>query len=280
MKLSLSQLEAYHRGGYVIVDCPFPQTLTLNCLKAVEKVAVDPALVAEDTRRNHFRLEPQIPGSYWCALDHALPFLQIMLHPEILEMARQLAGDDDIYLRNGGINELAPDHSFWWHRDSEMVYTEFMHYFSGASVAQGCLRVIPGSHIGAADSFKEEAERRRREQGFPEEYWVEGLADVELPGEIPLEVRPDQLIVRDSRIFHATGLNTSSNGRSMSHWLFRDGASNDHRFRFEDVLTDDLIEALTPEQRDALWLGRDFEIAEGYREEREREDGKVAWGVV
>ncbi len=154
MKLSSSQLEAYHRDGYVIVDCPFPQTLTLNCLKAVETVAIDPESVTADTRRNHFRLEPQIPGSYWCALDHALPFLQIMLHPEVLEIARQLAGDDDIYLRNGGINELASDHSFWWHRDSEMVYTEFMHYFSGATVAQGCLRVIPGSHIGSAAPFK------------------------------------------------------------------------------------------------------------------------------
>lgn len=280
MKLSSSQLEAYNRDGYVIVDCPFPPELTAECLRAVEKVAIDPALITTDTRRNHFRLAPQVPGSYWCALDHSLPFLQAILHPEILEMARQLAGDDDVYLRNGGINELAPDDSFWWHRDSEMVYTEFMHYFSGASVAQGCLRVIPGSHIGSAVPFKEEAERRRRYQGYPEEYWVAGLADVDLPGEVPLEVRPDQLIVRDSRIYHATGLNTSRDGRSMSHWLFRNGSSNDHRFHFEEVLTAEVIEALSPEQRDALWLGRDFEIAEGYREEREREKGKVAWGVV
>jgi len=195
-------------------------------------------------------------------------------------MAKQLAGDDDVYLRNGGINELAPDNSFWWHRDSEMVYTEFMHYFSGASIAQGCLRVIPGSHIGSAGPFKEEAERRRCDQGYPEEYWVDGLADVELPGEVPLEVRPDQLIVRDSRIFHATGLNSSKDGRLMSHWLFRAGACDDHRFHFEEVLTAELIGALSPEQQDVLWLGRDFEIAEGYREEREREDGKVMWGVV
>ncbi len=280
MKLSLSQLEAYHRDGYVIVDCPFPQTYILHCQNAVEKVAIDPALITADTRRNHFRLTPQIPGSYWSSLDHSLPFLKIMLHPEILELARQLAGDDDVYLRNGGINELAPGKSFWWHRDSEMVYTEFMHYFSGASVEHGCLRVIPGSHIGSAVPLKEEAERRRRAQGYPEEYWVDGLADVVLPGEIPLEVRPDQLIVRDSRIFHATGLNASQEGRLMSHWLFRAGSSDDHRFRFEEVLTDDLIEALSPEQRDALWLGRAFEIAEAYKEEREREKGKVMWGVV
>ena len=279
MKLSPSQLEAYHRDGYVIMDCPFPQTLTLDCQNSVDKAAVDPTSISTDTRRNHFRLAPQIPGSYWCALDHSLPFLQIMLHPEILEMARQLAGDD-IYLRNGGINELAPDSSFWWHRDSEMVYTEFMHYFSGASIVQGCLRVIPGSHIGSADPFKEEAERRRRDQGYPDKYWVDGLADVELPGEVPLEVRSDQLIVRDSRIYHATGLNTSKDGRLMSHWLFRGGACDDHRFHFEDVLTEELIKALTPEQRDALWLGREFEIAEGYREEREQEKGKVVWGLV
>ncbi len=280
MKLSSSQLEAYQRDAYVIVDCPFPATLTDDCLRAVDMVAVDPDSNTTDTKRNHYQLTPQVPGSYWCVLDHSLPFLQIILHPEILEIARQLEGDEDIYLRNGGINELAPGKSFWWHRDSEMAYTEFMHYFSGASVEHGCLRVIPGSHVGSVDALKEEAERRRRDQGYPEEYWVEGLVDVELPGEIPVEVRPDQLIVRSSRIYHATGLNTTNDGRLMSHWLFRDGTCDDHRFHFEDVLTEDVIDALSPGQSDALWLGRDFEIAEGYREEREREKGKVVWGVV
>ena len=155
-----------------------------------------------------------------------------------------------------------------------------MHYFSGASVEHGCLRVIPGSHEGSVDALKEDAERRRRDQGYPEEYWVDGLEDVALPGEVPLEVRPDQLIVRDSRVFHATGLNTSNEGRLMSHWLFRDGACDDHRFHFEDVLTEELIEALSPEQRDVFWLGREFEIAEAYLEEREREKGKVVWGMA
>ncbi len=280
MKLSSAQLEAYHRDGYVIVDCPFPDAFTDDCLRAVDSVVSAPVSHTTDTRRNHFRLVPQMPGSYWCALDHSLPFLKIILHPEILEMARQLAGDDDIYLRNGGINELAPNNSFWWHRDSEMVYTEFMHYFSGASAEEGCLRVIPGSHVGSVDGLKEEAERRRRDQGYPDEYWVEGLADVKLPGEILLEVRSDQLIVRSSRIYHATGLNTSKDARLMSHWLFHDGACDDHRFRFEDVLMADLIEALSSEQRDALWLGREFEIAKAYTEEREREKGKVVWGLL
>ena len=280
MKLSSSQLEAYHREGYVIVDCPFPAALTDDCLRAVDKVAVDPDSNTTDTKRNHYRLTPQVPGSYWCALDHSLPFLQIILRPEILEIARQLEGDEDIYLRNGGINELAPGKSFWWHRDSEMAYTEFMHYFSGASVEHGCLRVIPGSHVGSVDALKGEAERRRRDQGYPKEYWIEGLVDVELPGEIPVEVRPDQLIVRSSRIYHATGLNTSKDGQVDESLAVSGRHLRRPPVSLRRCADRGLIEAFSPEQRDALWLGRDFEIAEVFQEEREQETGKVVWGVV
>ena len=148
MQLSVEQLDQYNRLGYVVVPCPFPAQLTEDCLRAVEKVAVDADANSGDTRKNHFRLEPQIEGSYWSALDHSLPFLKIELHPEIIEIARQLIGAEDIYFRNGGINELAPGRGFLWHRDSGGVYTEFMHYFSGADEGSGCLRVVPGSHKG------------------------------------------------------------------------------------------------------------------------------------
>jgi hypothetical protein len=36
----------------------------------------------------------------------------------VLELARQLEGCDDIYFRNGGINEIAPGRGIRWHRDS------------------------------------------------------------------------------------------------------------------------------------------------------------------
>jgi hypothetical protein len=38
--------------------------------------------------------------------------------PQVLELARQLEGCDDIYFRNGGINEIAPGRGIRWHRDS------------------------------------------------------------------------------------------------------------------------------------------------------------------
>lgn len=279
MHLTPEQLETYHQNGYIIIPCPFSGGLTQACLNAVEKVDDDP-VPKEDGKKNHHRLRPQMPDSYWCALDHSLPFLNIELHPEIIELARQLENDPDIYFRNGGINELAPNRSFLWHRDSELDYVEYMHYFSGATKKNGCLRVIPGSHVGSADPLKAHVEALRRQQGVPENPSTDGYADVELPGKIALEVEPDHLIVRSSRIFHATHLNASPQSRLMHHWLFRDHTASNHRFTFEDYLTPKLIDQLTEEQREVLWLHRDFDLDPKYEKERERELGNVQWSVV
>ena len=94
MKFSEEQLEQYRTEGYVIVDCPFPENLTEACMAAVEKAVQDPSEgPADGSKRNHFYLRPQVEDSYWSALDHSLPFMQIILHPEIIELARQLAED-------------------------------------------------------------------------------------------------------------------------------------------------------------------------------------------
>jgi ectoine hydroxylase-related dioxygenase (phytanoyl-CoA dioxygenase family) len=280
MKFTQAQLAEYNEKGYVIIACPFAPELTQCCLEAVEKVAIDPAQNTVDPRRNHFRLKPQAEDTYWCALDHSLPFLQIELHPEIVELAQQLIGENDIYFRNGGINELAPGKSFPWHRDSGDNYVEFMHYFAGGTVEHGCLRVIPGSHIGPLQPYLEAVDEQRQAANFPAEYKGDVLDDAALPGELSLEIDPGHMIVRSSSIFHSTWINRSDSGRLMHHWLFREPGSDNHRFRFEEYLTPALVQALTPQQRQVLWLERDFEICQTYQKERERELGKVSWGII
>lgn len=277
MRFNAAQLEQYRTQGYVVIPCPFPAELTQTCLDAVARAGIDPEANTTDTKGNHYTLEPQVPDSYWCALDHSLPFLNIELHHEIVELAAQLAGDDDIYFRNGGINELAKDSSFVWHRDSGDDYVEFMHYFSGASPRNGCLRVVPGSHIGSVDALEAEVVKRRRARG--QDAPDRSVADVELPGEISLALEPNQLLVRSSRIYHSTWLNQSNAGRLMHHWLFRESSAANHRFHFEEYLTAELIEALTPDQRKVLWLDRDFKIDPKWDGERQREHGRVRWGI-
>ncbi|MCY3736483.1 MAG: phytanoyl-CoA dioxygenase family protein [Gemmatimonadaceae bacterium] len=281
MKFTQEQLEQYHDLGYVIVDCPFPESLTEACMAAVEGAARDPSEgPADGSKRNHFRLRPQVEDSYWCSLDHSLPFLKIILHPEIVELARQLNGESDIYLRNGGINEQAPDRSVGWHIDGGPGWAEFMHYFSGASRQNGCLRIVPGSHNGPPDSLQERAARLRDERGIPGSPADDGWEDIPLEEEISLEVEPHQLIVRHSRLFHATWLNRTKAGRYMSHWLFHPHTIDNHRFTWGDYLTPELLDTLSPEQREVLWLKRDFDIDPAYDRERSRELGRVKWGVV
>ena len=279
MKLTDQQLVELRTDGYVIIDCPFPSALTEACIDAVERHLDDPVDAEIDSKQNHYRLRPQMQGSYWCALDHSLPFLQIELHPEIVELARQLEDDRDIYFRNGGINELAPGRSFAWHRDSEWDYIEMMHYFGGSSVNNGCLRVVPGTQEGPIEPWVERIQKLREAKGFTGDFAPEGPADVHLQEEIPLEVSPGQLIVRSSRFLHATHRNESEDGRYMHHWLFRHSETDNHRMTFRDYLTEDLIDALTEEQREVLWLDREFEIHDRYHAERERELGKVHWGI-
>jgi hypothetical protein len=281
MLLNREQLEQYHRDGYLIIDAPFPRSLTDDCLAAVAAYGRDPLEVAAvDTKKNHFTLMPAVPDSYFCALDHSLPFLRVSLHPEIVEIARQIEGDTDIYFRNGGINELAPMRSTAWHFDSDIEYTEFMHYFSGADVANGCLRVIPGSHRPRADHLQEQLIRTRRRQGRTDDSTWQNVADVDLPGEVPLEVRPDQLLIRSSQIFHATHLNTSPRGRLMSHWLYRKVRDGGFRFQWSHCLTPELVANLSPEQHALLRLGHEDPIAAPFHAEIARERGKVFWSVV
>lgn len=280
MQLSAEQLDQYNRLGYVVVPCPFPAQLTEDCLRAVERVEIDADTNISDTKKNHFRLTPQIEGSYWSVLDHSLPFLKIELHPEVIEIARQSIGAEDIYFRNGGINELAPGRGFLWHRDSGDLYTEFMHYFSGADEGSGCLRVVPGSHVGGVEELNIEVMKRRRLRGDSEPAQMEGPPDVALDGEVSLVLGPDDLLVRSSRLFHATWKNESETGRLMHHWLFREPEADNHRFRFEEYLTAELIAEMSDEQRRVLWLGRDFALDSTYAKERERELGRVRWSTV
>ena len=118
---------------------------------------------------------------------------------------------------------------------------------------------MPSSHVGPVDELMADVERRRKtERGSADVDRTK--SDVELPGEVSLSLRPDQLLVRSSKIFHATWRNDSDEGRLMHHWLFRAAHEADHRFRFEDYLTEELVAALSEEQREVLWLGRDFPL--------------------
>eukprot|EP01046_Picozoa_sp_COSAG06_P005469 COSAG06_NODE_245_length_19176_cov_167.625151_3_plen_229_part_00 len=223
VRLTPEQADEYEELGFVVIDVPWAPQLTEECLAATALLqsAATPEEVSEiDTIGNHWRLKPITPGSYWSAVDHSLPYLSIITHPEVVEIGQQLAGEDNVWVRNAGLNELAPGRGVFWHHDGGDDTVEFMHYPQGATKENGCLRVIPGSHKGptvartAAEAleqgtteYDELLQEIRTAEGVTKPTLRDGPEDVAMPGEVFVEVRPDQLLVRSTRIFHATMYN-------------------------------------------------------------------------
>eukprot|EP01043_Picozoa_sp_COSAG02_P038544 COSAG02_NODE_2981_length_7624_cov_3.557475_4_plen_150_part_00 len=118
--------------------------------------------------------------------------------------------------------------------------------------------------------------------------WKDGAPeDVAMPGEVDLELSPHQLLVRNTRIFHATHVNREPDARLMNHWGFKTAGAISRgssplalgRMRFDECLTPALLAALTLEQKAALRIGRCYELDPAFEEERKRETG-VQWGTL
>ena len=192
---------------------------------------------------------------------------------------------------------------------SEPSWMEFMHLpFAdgrGCTAERGTLRFVPGSHVWDREqhaAFEAELAAAREAQGVPE--GGRGQVDAEMPGEVTVELGPADIILRESTIYHASHANSTSEGRLMQHWLFRaaDHSPNNHRMRWDDCLSPAVKQRLLPEQRAALWLGRDYELdprcerffcahasaisltwnaLRSDEKERAREgDGKVCWDTL
>ena len=306
--LTAEQLHTYRTEGYVVIPAPWPAALSNDCLLAYERQIGMPAnALASDAEMAKlssvktgvdvakFRLRPAADDSTaFSSLDHSLPFLRVELHPSALQIARQLDKCHDIYFRNGGINEIAPGRAIRWHRDSSSKAgfekdgvpgedVEFMHYFHG-SPCEGGFRLWPASHGGAWDEWQDEVDRQRNLQGEPTPEQLaapclQGVNDAKLSGEVTISLGPEDLLIRSSRLVHGTWRNDCGHGRLMHHWRFCPGDIHQHRIRFEEHMSPELLRSLSAEQREVLWVGRDFDIAPRYTKEYEGRKGKLLWGV-
>jgi ectoine hydroxylase-related dioxygenase (phytanoyl-CoA dioxygenase family) len=180
-----------------------------------------------------------------------------------------------------------------------------MHYFSGSRRSNGCLRIVPGSHrhpsvLMSAAAQREAgtpptcfdldvAERRAAAGVVRPGGWKDNAPeDVQMPGEVDLELQADQLLVRHTRIFHATHINREPEARLMSHWGFKTAGEISKassplatgRMRFDDTLSDQLLGTLSDDQKSVLRIGADYELDPAFVSERERETGRVVWGTM
>ncbi|MAF09855.1 phytanoyl-CoA dioxygenase [Candidatus Poribacteria bacterium] len=151
-------------------------------------------------------------------------FAELVSHPPALRALRDLGFDRPAW-SSGFIISKPPGgpplfwHQDWWGWESPHSYGPapqqffLMYYLVDTTPENGCLRVVPGSHLSrhplhdVVPDAHTDALRRIDDAGHP--------ADAEAEGEVDLCVKAGDLVIGDSRILHATHANASDHRRTV-----------------------------------------------------------------
>lgn len=152
-------------------------------------------------------------------------FLAYMQHPLFRQITRRYIGEDVSIFRAMFMNKPAQQGTLLpWHQDvgvgwgvdtnpTVMVWTAL----DPATVANGCMQVVPGSHKRGVIS----------ERHFPS---AEQLAECAPPGsEIDLEAEAGEVILLNNLMLHRSGVNPTGQSRRAFSTAYMDGASRSVR---------------------------------------------------
>ena len=202
MPLTLGQIAQYRRDGYV-----FP-------LKVLETHEIPPLRAGLEAfeAENGGRLRPTQRGK-----SHLLfKWLDDLIRdPRILDPVEQLVGPDILcwntifWIKEAGSRSFVSWHqdSRYWGLSSEKVVSAWL-ALSGAGIEAGCMRVMPGTHIGDTlahrDTYHDDNMLTRGQE------IVEGVDD-RAAVHMPLEA--GQMSLHSYRLAHASGPNLSDDRR-------------------------------------------------------------------
>lgn len=159
---------------------------------------------------------------YYLTYLHANPntfSLRLLAHPFIGDLLTRMVGPDFIPCYESLVFKL-PGHgsSVPWHRDgnaltgSERIFNIDI-YPDHSTVANSCVWVVPGSHLWE----KEKAD----------EWVARGRKDFNLPGAVPAEMRPGDVLLHHVKVLHGSTVNTSRELRRVVYFDNRAAAWNE-----------------------------------------------------
>jgi ectoine hydroxylase-related dioxygenase (phytanoyl-CoA dioxygenase family) len=200
--LSASQVEAYARDGYVS---------PIDVLSADEVKTFRQDLEDWEKQRGQTIDFPEKSKSYllfnWAD--------QLVHHPRILDAVEDVIGPDIlVYHSTLFLKEANTPAYVRWHQDSTYFYlSPHLHVtawvaLSDASIAAGCMQVLPGSHQWGAfehDDKPEPMNMIRRGQGISDRF--DDAKGVFIP------VGPGQMSLHHTDLVHASGGNETNDRR-------------------------------------------------------------------
>jgi ectoine hydroxylase len=221
MKLNQAQLDRFDRDGFLRFENLFSAS-DVELLKseiARTSAADSDAIVRERTgsiRTVYRSHEPDGPT-------YSPAFERLVRTPRILEPARQVLGDDELYVYHCKSNiKTAIDGSVWlWHQDygywqhdgvpaSNMA--TFLIMLDEATEMSGCLYFIPGSHKhGVLPAYKDETTTSYPQWAIEKEPMRSFLR--ENPAAVPISGGPGTAVLFHCNMVHGSGHNLAANDR-------------------------------------------------------------------
>ncbi len=202
MTLTPSEIEQFHRDGYVS---------SVDILGAEEVAGIRTQIETEEARHGGKLLPSQRSKGYLL-----FKWLDELIHdPRVLEPVEQLIGPNILCWNTLFWIKEADNKSFvGWHQDtkywglsSDKVVTAWL-ALSPASIEAGCMKVLPGSHIG---DVLEHDERYNEDNMLTRGQELSIEPNEEDAVYMPLA--PGQMSMHNYRIAHASGPNVAADRR-------------------------------------------------------------------
>lgn len=136
--------------------------------------------------------------------------LRLLAHPFVGDLLTRMVGPDFIPLWESLVFKLPGNgSSVPWHRDGETNFAEerifnIDIYPDYSNVENSCVWVVPGSH--------------KWEQAQADEWVERGRKDFDLPGAVPAEVAPGDVLLHHTKVLHGSTQNHSNSLRRVIYF--------------------------------------------------------------
>lgn len=263
--LNESQVGAYERDGFLLLDNLFSEKEVAALTAEVERMTRDPAIV----RREESITEPNSDAVRSIFMVHVLsPILsRLTRDPRLINVARQILGSE-VYIHQSRAN-MKPGFKgkeFYWHSDFETWHVEdgmpSMRALSCSvlltdnNACNGPLMLVPGSHrqfiscVGETPDNNYKSSLKKQEFGVPDPVSLQLLA--EQGGITPMTAKAGSVIFFDCNTMHGSNGNISPWPRSNVFTVYNsvENALNPPKYglkaRPEHIATRKNFDALTP----------------------------------
>ncbi len=205
--LSEAEVEAYHRDGQLTPRHRLPADLIARMSRHIEALmAANPDIRPEQLAGAH------IPRNADTGVKGVDALLECVTHPDILDMVEQVIGPDLILWGSQVFSKPAGDGlAIPWHQDGHywplrpLRNVTVWIAIDPATVANGCMRVIPGSH--------RDGMMQHSSSDDPGLALNQGLSGVDETRAVDIELEPGQVSLHDVMLVHGSNANRSGQRR-------------------------------------------------------------------